>query len=137
MRKTSFERHGAYHNMQDKDLFEKNQKAQFKTRPFKNTDLWYQGTYELDFLEKYYDKFPNIQRGFTIKYFFEGEQHSYFPDFYISSLNLIVEVKALYFYNKFEKQCEAKKKATITNGFKYLMILNKDYKELNLLAKSS
>ena len=102
-----------------------------KSTKFRNTDIWYQGSYELDFLEKYYNKFPNITKAPTIKYLFEEENKIYFPDFYIPSLNLIIEIKNSYLLKKDKEKIKAKEKATISKGFNYIIIVNKNYKNLN------
>ncbi len=111
---------------QNKECLEKGQKSSRKMKKFKDTNLWYQGSYELDFLNKYYDKFPNIQRGPSIKYIYGGKNKVYHPDFYIPSLNLIIEIKSSWILKR-DLEYKEKKKATVSNGFKYLMILDKDY----------
>jgi hypothetical protein len=123
---------GVENPSQNENIHKKQQS--FKLKYFKNTNIYYRGTYEFDFLDKHYDLFPDIINAKSIKYLFENKQHYYYPDFYIPSLNLIIEVKALYYYNKFKNQCKAKKKATIANGFKYIMIINKDYSIFNILS---
>ncbi len=112
--------------LQDKNILEKQQKSSKTLKQYKNTDLWYQGSYELDFLEKYYDKFPNIERGSSIKYLYKNKNKVYHPDFYISSLNLIIEIKSSWTLNV-DEEINEKKNATIKSGFKYLMILDKKY----------
>jgi hypothetical protein len=92
--------------------------------------LDYRGKYELDFLNNFYDKFSDVQQGKTISYKFNGINHKYHSDFYVPSLNLIIEIKSSYYYDKFKTQCDAKKKATIANGFEYIMILDKNYSSL-------
>jgi hypothetical protein len=111
--------------LQNKDVLEKGQKSAKTLKQF-NDKIWYQGTYELDFLEKYYEEYPDMQRGPSIKY---GENKIYHSDFYIPSLNLIIEIKSSWTLNA-DTEIEAKKKATIANGFNYIMILDKDYSEL-------
>jgi len=130
-KETLFKNYGVEYNMQNKYLFEKNQKSGFKLKQFNNTNIWYRRTYELDFLENFYDKYPDIQNGPTIKYHFAGKNRVYFPDFYIPSLNLIVEIKSLYFYKKYEETIKEKERATISKGFKYLMIMDKNYININ------
>jgi len=62
-----------------------------------------------------------------IKYTFNGKNKVYHPDFYIPSLNLIVEIKNSYLAEKDKEQIELKKQASINSGFKYIMIINKNY----------
>ncbi len=111
---------------QNKESLEKGQKSARKMKRFRNTDLWYQGTYELDFLERFYDKYRDIQRGPSLKYEHKGNSKIYHPDFYIPSLNLIIEIKSSWILKR-DIEYSEKKKATISSGFKYLMILDKNY----------
>ena len=64
------------------------------------TEFTYTGSYEKKFLA-YLDKilqFPSSDlmapAPQVFDYMFEGEQHAHIPDFYISSLNLIVNIKS-------------------------------------------
>jgi len=97
-----------------------------KIRTYKYKDINYQGTYELDFLEKYYDKIK-IERAKTIRYTFNNEQRVYYPDFYIPSLNLIVEIKSTYFYNAYLDKNLAKQNACKEQGFNFIFIIEKNY----------
>mgnify|MGYP003592164124 CR=1 FL=1 len=64
----------------------------------KVTKLHYVGSYELDFL-KFYDVILKgdpldlMECPFTFDYIYENEKHVYIPDFYIATLNLIIEIK--------------------------------------------
>ena len=127
---TFLARYGCENPLQIPEIFYKTQISGYKCKKFRNTEIYYRGSYELDFLEKFYDKFLDIQNGQSIKYLFEGKQH-YYPDFFIPSLNLIVECKNSYLAEKDKKRIEEKKKATIANGFQYIMFVNKNYLEFN------
>lgn len=133
---TMNELYGVNYPLQNKNIFEKNLKNHLKIKYFKNSNIYYQGLYELDFLEKYYKKYPDIQNGPTIKYKFNRRNRIYFPDFYIPSLNLIVEIKNSYLAKRDKTKILAKKKATITNGYNFIMITNKRYNKFNKLIKS-
>jgi len=127
-RKTCMRKYGVESTSQVKEIHEKTEKSGFKAKKFRNTTLYYRGCNELDFLENYYDKYPYIQNGPRIKYIFEGKEHYYFPDFYIPSLNLIVEIKSTWIAKKQGIECvKSKEKATIASGFKYIIILDYDY----------
>lgn len=119
--------------LSDPKIFEKSQITGRTRKQFRNTDIYYQASYELDFLEKYYDLYPDMQRGPTIKYYFNNEPKNSFPDFYISSLNLVVEIKNSYHAKRDKAQLIAKKEETIKRGYNYIMIINKDYTEFNKL----
>jgi len=126
IKQTNLKKYGYEYTHQNKDILEKAQKSAFKLKQFKDTTLWYQGSYELDFLEKYYDKYPDIQRGPSIRYIYEGKNKVYHPDFYIPSLNLIIEIKSSYYYKKYLNKNLAKEKAINQLTFKYILILDKN-----------
>lgn len=101
-------------------------------------NLYYRGTYEKDFIdtcEKYEIKIENFSK--QIKYFFNGRNRKYFPDFYYQNLNLIIEIKSTYTYEIEKEQNEAKKKAAIDNGFNFIFVIDKKYDDfLNRLNLS-
>ena len=126
-KQTCLQRYGVENPNQNIDIFKKGQKTRFEIKKFKNTNLWYQGSYELDFLEKYYNKFTDLQRGPTVKYIFNKNNKVYYPDFFIPSKNLIIECKNSYLAKKDSNIIKEKEKATISNGFNYIMIIDKNY----------
>ena len=130
LKQTCLERYGVEYGLQNTEINLKQQKTAYKLKYFKDTNIYYRASFELDFLEKHYPLFPDIQNAKSIKYLFNGKQHYYFPDFYIPSLNLIIEIKNSYLAKKDKKEIKAKKKATIANSFKYIMIVDKNYSEL-------
>lgn len=119
--------------LQDSRILYKNLKSARLIHHYKDTNLTYQGSYELDFLEKYYEKFKtNLNNGPSIKYKYKNQNKVYHSDFYIKSLNLIVEIKSSWTL-KLDEEIEYKKKYCINNKYNYIMILDKDYNEFNLL----
>jgi hypothetical protein len=124
---TCLKRFGVEHPSQNEEIFKRAQKTRFKIHKYKNTDLTFQGSYELDFLNKFYDKYPDIQNGPSIEYNFKGKQRIYHPDFYIPSLNLIVEIKNHYLANKDKLEIKYKKQGCIHNKFNYIMFIDKNY----------
>ena len=110
--------------------FLKNQLSGFRAKKYKN--VYYRGSYELDFLEKYYNKI-DIENGPSIDYLFEEKQHIYHSDFFIPSRNLVVEIKSSYYFNRFKEQNKIKQKSIKNKGFKYILILDKDYTEFEKL----
>ena len=103
---------------------------------FKDTNIYYQTSYEKDFLEKYFNKYNDIERGKSIIYSYKNKKTYYLPDFYIPSLNLIVEIKNSYLAKRDKTQILAKKKATISNGFNYIIIIDKKYNKFEKLINS-
>lgn len=96
-----------------------------------NSNLSYQGTYELDFLENYYDKL-NIEKIDPIKYFLNENEHYYHPDFYLPEYNLIIEIKSSYTYNYDIERNLVKKEYSIKSGYEFLFIIDKDYNNFEL-----
>jgi hypothetical protein len=136
-KKTCLKNLGCEYPSQSYKIFEKIQKSGLKYNLFKNTDLYYQGSYELDFLEKYYDKYPDIQRGPTLKYIYNNKIHYYHSDFYIPSLNLIIECKNKFLEKRDKKIIEEKENSVIKNGYKFMIIIEKDYTNINKFLKEN
>jgi len=99
------------------------------------TKFLYTGTYEKEFL-KFMDllvEWPSYDiispAPINVKYDYENETLFYIPDFYIPTLNLIIEIKGTnghYEERDREKQL-TKDKALNDSSFNYLKILDKDY----------
>jgi hypothetical protein len=115
--------------MQSDILFHKQQISGLKIKKYSNTDLTYQGSYELDFLENYYNRVI-INKTNPIKYKLNENTHYYHPDFYLPDYNLIIEVKSSYTYRCDLDKNIAKKEYSIKSGFSFLFIIDKDYSEL-------
>jgi hypothetical protein len=130
-------KYGVDNPQQNPDIFKKGQKTRFEINKFRNTNLWYQGSYELDFLNRYYDIFPDIQRGPSIKYIYNGKDRVYHSDFYILSFNLVIECKNSYLYKKFKENIEEKARATINMGYNYILIIDQNYKLFNKLINET
>ncbi len=62
-----------------------------------------------------------------------GQKSRYFPDFYIKSLNLVVEVKSSFTYNGYDhNEVLLKREATIALGFNYRFMVFEGSKLLNI-----
>lgn len=75
----------------------------------------------------------------TIDYEYEGKSHFYMPDFYIPSLNLIVEIKASnngYQKDKIPKE-KAKSFATKAKGFNFIQINDNNFTDFHLFLIES
>jgi len=131
-KKTNLMRYGVEYPMQNKELFEKTQKSAFKIKKYKDTDLWYQGSYELDFLDNYYDLY-DIERGPSIKFKFDKKNKVYHSDFFIPFLNLIVECKNSYLAKRDEFKLKAKEIACIDQGYNWIMLIDKNYEKIKEL----
>lgn len=135
MKNTCNEKYGCDHFMKNSDEYEKYIKKSFKIKNYKNTELYYQGTYEFDFLEKYYDK-VEIKNGIHVDYQFENSKCSYMPDFYLPKYNLMVEIKSNYTYKLHENKNVLKKEFSIKSGYNFLFIIDKDYTEFEKIINT-
>jgi len=100
------------------------------------TKTKYVGTYEKDFLE-FLDIFLHLDPTDVISpapqifdYEYQGKKHFYIPDFYITSINTVIEIKS--FDNKHYRQRDIgmekeKDKAVIRSNFNYIKINDKQY----------
>jgi len=109
----------------------------YKIKPY-NEKLNYQASYEKHFLD--YCTNINIihlvSKGPTIRYFYDNMNRRHYPDFYIKELNLIIEIKSSYTYKQCEKMNNAKRKASINQGYNYIFIIDKDYTDFNTYIDS-
>lgn len=133
-KETCFKKYGVEYPTQNKEIFEKAQKSSGHAHQF-NKNLYYRGSYELDFLEKYYGKFE-IKQGLIFDYHFNSKDRKYFSDFYLPEFNLIVEIKNSYAAQKYKEIINAKKEAVLASNYNFIMVLNKDYKEFEYFLKS-
>lgn len=135
-KKTCLERYGSESNMGDIDILEKCYLSGLRIKKYKETDLYYQGRYEKDFLDKYFDKIK-IERGPTLKYEYLGKSYFYHSDFYLSEYNLIVEVKSLWWWEQHKEKNIEKELVCKLNGYNYLIIINKNYEAFNFILNYS
>ena len=128
LKKTNLERYGVEYPMQFFKFSEKQQKSSKRIKYF-NDSLYYQSSYEKDFLEHCLeiDLLNDISRGPTIRYAEDNSIKIHYPDFYIEKYNLIIEIKSDYYYYKYIEKNKAKLKAAIEVGYNYLFIINKKY----------
>lgn len=126
-RESCINRYGVDNPMKNLGIFKKSQKSGYKIKSY-NDNLYYQGTYELDFLNfcKKLNIIDLIERGPTIKY---NDSYVYFPDFFIEKYNLIVEIKSTYTYNLHKDKNEKKREACTNYGYDFLFITDKNYIE--------
>lgn len=126
IRKTNKERYGVEFPYQNPEIFKKAQTSGERARYYKDTDLIYRGSFELDFLERFYDKI-DIAKPMTFDYEHNGTLHKYIPDFYIPSLDLVIEIKSSYYFKKYKEKCISKAAAVEKAGHEFLFIFDKDY----------
>ena len=123
---TMMKNYGVEYAMQNRELFIRSRKKSNKIQMYRDTDISYQGSYEKDFLDKYYDRIE-ISEMKKIKYEFDGKIKTYHPDFYNKKFNLIIEIKSDYIYNKDVDKNLTKEKTCIDQGYNFIFIINKNY----------
>lgn len=114
-----------------------NKETKFKKKRYKNTDLIYQSSYELDFLS--FCEKVGILDVIKNSHCFTDENYPYNfyqPD-YIFDNKYIIEIKSWYIENLQEKKypgiLKIKEELIIKHGYKFLYIKDKDYSPLNNL----
>jgi hypothetical protein len=126
------EKYGVNHPSQVEVFYRKCLESGYKIEKYKDSNIYYQGTYEYDFLNKYYDLI-DIERGLTVEYIYNNEKKLYYSDFFIPSLNLIIEIKSNKWYNEHLELNLKKQKTCIEKGYNFLFIIDKDYSIFNKL----
>lgn len=128
-RETCNKNYGVDNPLQDIKIFEKMQTSAYKIKYYTD-DLYYRGTYEKDFLDKFFYK-TKITNCKSIKYIFKNKIKYYYPDFYLSEYNAIIEIKSDYTYNYNFELNQCKKEACISLGYNFIFIINKNYHDFN------
>ena len=126
-RETCIRKYGVEYSQQNENIHIKQQISGFHMNKYKDTELHYRGTYELDFLDKYF--YMGIIKSPSIKYLFENKNKIYFPDFYYEPLNLIIEIKSDYTFKKYLSKNLQKQKSCLEQGYNFIFIINKNYEE--------
>lgn len=136
LRKTNLERYGVEYPMQVLEFAEKQQKNSKKIIKY-NNDLYYQSSYEKNFLDYISDikLIEELKRGPSVKYNLNGIDKIYYPDFYFEKYNLLIEIKSSYYYEKYLEMNLAKKQKCVDDGFNFLFIINKNYKIFNSIIE--
>jgi hypothetical protein len=133
---TCIEKYACENVMQSREHFESQSKSSLKSKTHQPSNLKYQGSYELDFIEKYYNKVV-IEKINPIQYQLNENTHYYHPDFYLPKYKLIVEVKSSYTYEYDLDKNLAKKEYSIKSGFNFIFIIDKNYSELESILLES
>jgi hypothetical protein len=134
IKNTCLDRYGCENVMQSSKIFNNQQSISYISYKYKDTELTYQGSYELDFLEKYYNEIK-IAKINPVKYIFNEKEHYYHPDFYLPDYNLIVEIKSSYTYNYDVNRNLLKKDECLRKGYNFIFIIDKNYIEFNDIIK--
>lgn len=129
---TCLEKYGVENPSQNAEIFSKQQQRRYEIKKHKETGLYYQGTYEKDFLDKYHTKLDIIKIE-PIEYNYKKKKKKYHSDFYIPEYNLIVEIKSSYTFERYKKKNLTKERECEKLGYNFLFIIDKDYGNLENL----
>ena len=128
-RATNLERYGVEWPLQNATILAKNRKYRSYpyTMPSGNT-VQVQGyeRYALDWVLQRYDESDlRVTKGDVprFNYVLDGRPHYYFPDIYVVSTKLVVEVKSNYTLQLHPKTVRAKMLAVLQAGFKHMIIV--------------
>jgi hypothetical protein len=133
---TNLQRYGVEHITQDQTIFDKCMRNQLKSRS-KGKEMMlpsgkvikYQGyeNYVINYLLKNDISEDDVELERTniptISYFFDGKIRRYYPDVFIKSKNMLIEVKSTYTYYKEVEKNIAKHLASKDAGFHHIIII--------------
>ncbi len=130
IKKSMIDKYGSDHPMRVESIFYKQMISAKSVKEYNG--LYYQGTYELDFIKVCEQNNIIIEKGPIIKY---DNDRKYFPDFFIKNKNIIIEIKSSYTYIYDIEKNIMKMDACISQGYQFIFIIDKKYEEFfNLLA---
>lgn len=111
--------------------FNKSWFKNIRIKKYKDTDLYYQSSYELEFLElcEANNIIDRISNGNSYKYLTKEFGHNLLTDFCID--NIEIEIKSSYILKKQGgmQVLNAKREAVESAGKRYMFLLDKDYSE--------
>lgn len=125
-----FKMYGVENPIQIKGSLRKALLTSNRVKKYKDTNLYYQGTYEEDFLNNYYQKLK-IENGKILNYNLNNSIKRYHSDFYIPDKNLIVEIKSKYIFELHKDINLMKEKESKNLGYNFIFIIDKNYDEFN------
>ena len=130
IKNTLIDRYGYDHPTKCPEIFEKAQSSAYKTHKYNDTDIKYQGSYELDFIQYCIKNEIEFTKGPTIRYLMDNKSRVYHSDFYLSKYNLVCEIKSKYTLDDDYDENMIKKEYSINSGYNFLFIIDKNYIEL-------
>jgi hypothetical protein len=125
---TIFERYGTFHHMQNPDVAQKALNSSMKSKPFELPSrkiVKIQGFEDIVLVKLLNEHDENdifTKRTDMPEVWYiddNGKYHRYYPDFYIPSKNLVIEVKSIYTYKQDTKTYHKKRKACLYAGFRF------------------
>jgi hypothetical protein len=133
IKKTMIEKYGVENIIQNEKYFYQINFKSYAIKKYKDSGLFYQSTYEFLFLENMErnDLLHLVKNGLRFNYLINEGKHYYFSDFYIPKMNMIVEIKSSWTYDKNGKDLELmkinqiKKDSVISSGFRFNFLIGK------------
>lgn len=128
-RDTNIRKRGVLHHMQDYTSFKNSQRSQFRIKTHITADggIFSCQGYEphvLDWLVRVGVPSSDITTNISsIPYIWRGKNRRYFPDLYISTYNVMIEVKSRYYWVRDQELNIEKQKATQSAGFLHTIIV--------------
>lgn len=131
-RETSIKNFGVDSHMKTSEGLRKNQTSGLRLKKYKNTLIYYQGTYELYFIElvEKMGLLHELKNGKQYNYYLDGIKHTYHTDFYFKNKN--IEIKSSWTYNKkgqdfnLELINKTKWKSVIECGDEIIILIDKN-----------
>lgn len=105
-KETSMKNFGVEHHLKDSEMFQKHQKSMYNVHRYKETEIYYNGSYEKYFLELLEERglLEYVSNGDSFFYNLDGESHTYHVDFKFRGKQ--IEIKSGWTYNKNGKDME-------------------------------
>lgn len=133
IKKTMMERYGVENIIQNEKYFYQINFKSYSIKKYKNTDLFYQSSYELYFLESMEERgiLDLVKNGLRFNYLTDDNNHYYFSDFYLEKFNKIVEIKSKWTYDKNGRDLklreinQIKKECVMNSGFNFELLIGK------------
>lgn len=135
IKKTLIDRYGVDNPTKDQTIFQRAQRSSYKVHRCENSNILYQGSYELDFILFCENNDINFENGPVIDYILDGVHRKYHSDFFLKDYNLICEVKSSWTYNRDLDENLKKREFSISSGYNFVFIIDKNYDELYSIIK--
>lgn len=130
IKETLIEKYGVDNPTKNPEIFDKAQKSSYRLIKHNDADIYYQGTYELDFIFFCIENKITFKKGPVIDYSMNGKDRKYFSDFYLPDFNLICEIKSSWTYNRDLDENLVKEEYSKKLGYNFLFLIDKNYNEL-------
>lgn len=133
IKKTMVEKYGVENIIQNEKYFYQINFKSYSIKKYKDTDLFYQSSYEFLFLESMEKNnlLTLVKNGLRFNYLIDCVDHYYFSDFYLPELNTIVEIKSSWTYDKNGKDLklreinQIKKNSVESSGLGFNFLIGK------------